>query len=154
MSLTKYTATCGVCKTDMNFDAEDIPRLVLLDGNGRGPEVFCPLGHSQHFDAKIAVEAVKWVRAYYSHIARDVWDKPQPVKRPRRGSTWRSEEKVQEAVKVEVEKAQPESWDEAEARVKKVLTRLDDFLARRGEFAPEPAAESIGAAIEEEVKKR
>lgn len=153
MSLTKYKAACGVCQTEMRFDAEDIPRLVVLDHRGRGPDTFCPLGHSQYFDVKIATQAVAWVREHYPFIAREAWDKPQPVRR--RLARWRSKQPEPEPKpeKVEPPKDEPSEAERVAALAKK-MAQIDDYLARRGEFAPEPAAGSIEAAIEEEVKKR
>lgn len=122
-----YICHCGVCKATIGIDAPEIPRLIRLDANGRGPMFLCPLGHQQHFQAEVAAEAANWLRRVHPDIASRAWD-VRPKKAP----------PAPEALAAAEELAAREA--ERVARLNAKIADIDDYLARRGKYAPTPPA--------------
>lgn len=118
------------CKIPIFFEPEELVRLVRLNSYGRGPSFQCALGHRQSFHTAAAAYWAKWLQTNY----------PELMGLKKRKSKSKAEEEANRAVKEAVERVQPvePTATEREAALKKVLARIDDYLACRGEFAPEP----------------
>lgn len=127
----RYTCYCGACRTAIVIDAAEIPRLVKLNAHGYGPQFMCPLGHSQAFRADVAAEAAAWLRRVQPELAAAAWDvRPAAPPPP---PPWNPPPPTPE------ELAAREA--ERVARLNAKIADIDDYLARRGKYAPTPTEE-------------
>lgn len=116
----RFYTNCHVCVIKFWLPAKELKRLSRADNSGERPGYCCPCGHRAQFTDAGAKRAMEWLGENHPDILN-----PKPkVLVP---ST---------KLKVDV-KAKVESDAEYEKRLAEKIKEIDDFLARRGKYAPE-----------------